>query len=207
MSAYKHTLCYNAASLEGIRNLSRGGAVAKKNIVRLVSQLQDARGWSDSQLARELNVEDAELAAMKEGGYVEFDAGIIACALLGIKLNRETLLDLVGYKPRESIPPYSDQNRNFIEKLDLLKRKRQWTDAELALQIGLSNPQHLTKIRTGERPIPFEVKIRAWDLLGYAMSRDVLLGLLPEKFSSRIVEADNRRNRMQVSDQDDQEDR
>lgn len=178
-----------------------------EKIMRLILQLQETKGWSDSQLAEELKVDEADLAAMKNGGYAGFKAGVVAFVLLGLQANNEALLELVDYKLSEPVPLYEEQNRNFIEKLDLLKSKRQWSDAELAMQIGLADRQHLAKIRVGERPIPFEVKLRVWDLLGYAITRDFVFGLLPEKFASRIIEADNRRNRVQHSDQDDQEDR
>ena len=74
----------------------------------------------------------------------------------------------------------------FIEYLDALKACNGWSDASLAKNVGLADRQHLAKIRVGERPVPFEVKIRTWDLLGNSFSREAILGLLPETFVQRI---------------------
>lgn len=74
----------------------------------------------------------------------------------------------------------------FIANLDELKERNGWSDATLAINIGLADRQHLAKIRVGERPVPLEVGIRTWDLLGRPFGRETILGLLPEKFVERI---------------------
>lgn len=90
---------------------------------------------------------------------------------------------------------------DFVKHIDQLKRLRDWGDAELADQIGLPNRQYLAKIRNGEKPVPIEVKIQTWDLLGYAMTRESILSLLPVKFAERLRQVDNKRNRkMQGAD-------
>lgn len=83
----------------------------------------------------------------------------------------------------------------FVSHLDDLKNRRDWSDSELADRIGLPNRQYLSKIRKGEKEVPLEVKLQTWNLLGYALTRDALLSLFPEKFRERLRVADNKRNR------------
>lgn len=94
----------------------------------------------------------------------------------------------------------------FLSHLDDLKRRRNWGDAELADQVGLPNRQYLAKIRKGEKQVPYEVRIKAWDLLGYAMTRDMVLSLMPTKFATRLRAADNKRNGKSPLSSDDKKD-
>ena len=74
----------------------------------------------------------------------------------------------------------------FLDQIDELKNRYGYSDRELSRRIGLSNPQHLAKIRSGIRPVPIEVKIIVWSLLDLPFDRESIVGLLPEKTLSRL---------------------
>lgn len=85
------------------------------------------------------------------------------------------------------------KNRDFLSKVDLLKENRDLNDVQVSKLIGLTDKQHLNKIRTGQLPGPFEVAVRLYDLLGYDITRELIFGLMPEKYAERFRSADNER--------------
>lgn len=75
---------------------------------------------------------------------------------------------------------------NWVEKLNQLKEQRQYTDTELAAQLGISKT-FLADLRAGRRPFPPGVRFSILDMLGFDMTRDTLLMLLPDELREKIT--------------------
>lgn len=76
--------------------------------------------------------------------------------------------------------------------MDELKAKLELTDVALSRRVEIS-PAMLAHVRAGRRPLPPASRIRLLDALGYVMTRDLLLRLLPAELRSAIESVDNRR--------------
>jgi hypothetical protein len=74
----------------------------------------------------------------------------------------------------------------FVAHLDDLQTRRNLSDAELTLLIGLPSLEYISKIRCGEKIVPTNVKFKVWSLLGRTWNRDDMLVLLPEKFRATL---------------------
>lgn len=77
-------------------------------------------------------------------------------------------------------------------RLDLLKTKMGWTDVAVARRLEMT-PAMLGHVRAGRRLLPTAAKFRLLDALGYQMTRDLLLRLLPSDVGEAIRDADNLR--------------
>ena len=66
-------------------------------------------------------------------------------------------------------------NRRFDELREKYTPK---TDVELSFHIKIS-PAMISQIRTGRRDLPFDMKIKLLDELGYVFDHDLLIRLLP----------------------------
>lgn len=81
----------------------------------------------------------------------------------------------------------------WIDRLDELKHRLQLrTEAQLAAELGVSAVV-LAQARMGKQPLPLKGKVRLLDRLGYEMTRDIVLELLPEEVRNQIKEIDVRR--------------
>ena len=78
---------------------------------------------------------------------------------------------------------------DIIEKLK--KRFNFSSDKAVADHLKISK-QNLSDYKSGRRDLSIAAKIRAWDSLGYAITRDMLLSLLGDE-GKRIIEIDNER--------------
>lgn len=95
------------------------------------------------------------------------------------------------------------ENERFLGYVELLKIERTLNDVQASRLLGLANKQHLNKIRSGERPVDTSHYIRVWDLLGYDLTREVVLSFFPKQFMKRIVEVDNERIKKKLDDKED----
>jgi DNA-binding Xre family transcriptional regulator len=90
---------------------------------------------------------------------------------------------------------------NWMEQLDKLKAQRQYTDTELSGQLGISKT-FLADLRAGRRPFPPAVRFAILDMLGYDMTRDALLLLLPTELSDKIKASDVKRGKNRAAKKD-----
>ena len=75
---------------------------------------------------------------------------------------------------------------------DLKERMSLESDAELARFLSMSR-QMIHQIRSGERKPPAKVVFTILDKAGYAVTRDLLLALLPDEIAKGLMERDNNR--------------
>ncbi len=87
---------------------------------------------------------------------------------------------------------------DWIAKLNQIKDQRQYTDTELASKFGISKT-FLSDLRAGRRPFPPSVRFAILDMLGYDMTRDVVLLLLPEELRERIKAVEITRGKKRVA--------
>lgn len=76
---------------------------------------------------------------------------------------------------------------DWIQQLDKLKESRQYTDTELAAALGISKG-FLSDVRSGRRPMPTAVKLAIIDRLGYDLTRDVIISVLPTDMQQKIMD-------------------
>lgn len=84
------------------------------------------------------------------------------------------------------------------KKLDELRSHANLiSEVKLGLEIGIS-PAMLAHVRSGRRNLPLPARIRLLDKLGYSLTRDLLIRMLPEDdvrelvaFESRLLKPDN----------------
>lgn len=94
----------------------------------------------------------------------------------------------------------SNEYDYWNRQLDNLKRSSQLsTEVELSLLIGLS-PAMLAHVRTGRRPLPFPAKAKLLDRLGYILTRDLMLRLLPDDAARTVIDIDNARLKRKVDE-------
>jgi len=81
----------------------------------------------------------------------------------------------------------------WIARLDALKVKYNLsTEVQLSLLVGVGQSM-LGHIRSGRKSIPMPTKLRILDKLGYAMTREVILSVLPDESRKVVIEIDNSR--------------
>lgn len=76
----------------------------------------------------------------------------------------------------------------WIDKLDRLKRESGLSDVALAKRLDIS-PAMLAHVRVGRRALPLQSRIRLLDAVGYVITRDVFLRLVPEEVRAALVAA------------------
>lgn len=87
----------------------------------------------------------------------------------------------------------NDERDYWNRQLDSLKESSSLSsEVELSLVIGLS-PAMLAHVRSGRRPLPFPAKAKLLDRLGYILTRDLMLRLLPDDAARTVIEIDNAR--------------
>jgi hypothetical protein len=75
----------------------------------------------------------------------------------------------------------------WIEKIEGLKRDSRLSDVTLARRLDIS-PAMLAHVRMGRRALPLHARLRLLDALGYVITRDLLLRVLPNEVRSAIVD-------------------
>lgn len=75
---------------------------------------------------------------------------------------------------------------------DLKERFGLESEVELSSAVGIS-PAMLGHVRSGRRSLPVPARARLLDKLGYVLTRDLLLRLLPNDVSQTIADIDNKR--------------
>ena len=78
-------------------------------------------------------------------------------------------------------------NEWWITKLEGLKRQSRLSDVTLAKRLDIS-PAMLAHVRMGRRALPLQARLRLLDALGYVITRDLLLRILPEDVRSAMVD-------------------
>jgi transcriptional regulator with XRE-family HTH domain len=74
----------------------------------------------------------------------------------------------------------------WIQKIEALKRQSGLSDVALAKRLDIS-PAMLAHVRAGRRSLPLQARMRLLDALGYVITRDLLLRLLPEEVRSAAI--------------------
>jgi hypothetical protein len=75
----------------------------------------------------------------------------------------------------------------WIEKIEGLKRDSRLSDVTLARRLDIS-PAMLAHVRMGRRALPLHARLRLLDALGYVITRDILLRVLPDEVRTAIVD-------------------
>jgi len=79
----------------------------------------------------------------------------------------------------------------WVEKIEVLKRQRGLNDVA-ASRLLRTSPASLTHYRMARRLAPLHVRIRLLDELGYAITNEVLLRILPENVRSALLASNPR---------------
>lgn len=75
----------------------------------------------------------------------------------------------------------------WIHRIEGLKKESEVSDVGLAKRLDIS-PAMLAHVRMGRRALPLHARIRLLDALGYVITSDMLLRILPEQVRSALVE-------------------
>lgn len=75
----------------------------------------------------------------------------------------------------------------WVQKIEGLKQQAKLSDVALAKRLDIS-PAMLAHVRVGRRALPLQARLRLLDALGYVITRDLLLRVLPEEVRSAIVD-------------------
>lgn len=75
----------------------------------------------------------------------------------------------------------------WIQRVDALKRQSRLSDVALAKRLDIS-PAMLAHVRSGRRALPLQGRLRLLDALGYVVTRDLFLRILPEDVRSAVVD-------------------
>jgi DNA-binding Xre family transcriptional regulator len=76
---------------------------------------------------------------------------------------------------------------DWLKELDKLKAARQYTDTELAATLGISKG-FLSDLRSGRRPMPTAVRLAIVDRMGYDLTRNVLISILPIEIQQKVMD-------------------
>lgn len=80
----------------------------------------------------------------------------------------------------------------WVQRLNELKLRLALSEVGMARRLEIS-PAMLGHVRAGRRPLPVPARIRLLDALGYVLTRDLLLRLLPDDVRAAVRAADNGR--------------
>lgn len=75
----------------------------------------------------------------------------------------------------------------WIQRIEGLKRQSKLSDVALAKRLDIS-PAMLAHVRGGRRALPLQARLRLLDALGYVITRDLLLRVLPEDVRSAVID-------------------
>jgi hypothetical protein len=79
----------------------------------------------------------------------------------------------------------------WVEKIEVLKRQRNLNDVAVSRLLHTS-PASLTHYRMARRRTPLHVRIRLLNELGYTITNEVLLRILPENVRSALIASNPR---------------
>lgn len=75
----------------------------------------------------------------------------------------------------------------WIQKIERYKQQSKLSDVALAKRLDIS-PAMLAHVRVGRRVLPIQARLRLLDALGYVITRDLLLRVLPEEVRAAIID-------------------
>ena len=75
----------------------------------------------------------------------------------------------------------------WTKNIDVFKRRSRLSDVALAKRLDIS-PAMLAHVRVGRRALPLQARLRLLDAMGYVITRDLLLRILPEEVRSALVD-------------------
>ncbi|MDC8785996.1 helix-turn-helix domain-containing protein [Roseateles koreensis] len=75
----------------------------------------------------------------------------------------------------------------WIQRIEGLKQQAKLSDVALAKRLDIS-PAMLAHVRVGRRALPLQARLRLLDALGYVITRDLLLRVLPEEVRAAVVD-------------------
>jgi hypothetical protein len=76
----------------------------------------------------------------------------------------------------------------WIRQIEDFRQRSKMTDVALAKRLDISASM-LAHVRLGRRALPLHGRLRLLDALGYVLTRDLLLRVLPEEARSAIIDA------------------
>ncbi|WP_425953295.1 hypothetical protein [Ralstonia pseudosolanacearum] len=78
---------------------------------------------------------------------------------------------------------------DWICAMESLRTQNAWGDADLSAAISLSTSM-INQCRSGRRPLPPSARIRVLSHLGFEITRDRLLSVVPDEIREAVLEAD-----------------
>lgn len=93
----------------------------------------------------------------------------------------------VNTKVSTSVNNMRGMSEWWIQRLEELKRQTRLSDVALAKRLDIS-PAMLAHVRSGRRALPLQGRVRLLDALGYVVTRDLLLRILPEEVRSAVID-------------------
>lgn len=75
----------------------------------------------------------------------------------------------------------------WIQKIERYKQQSKLSDVALAKRLDIS-PAMLAHVRVGRRALPIQARLRLLDALGYVITRDLLLRVLPEDLRAAMID-------------------
>ena len=75
----------------------------------------------------------------------------------------------------------------WIQKIESFKQLSRLTDVTVAKRLDIS-PAMLAHVRSGRRALPLQARMRLLDALGYVITRDLLLRILPGEIRSAVID-------------------
>jgi hypothetical protein len=75
----------------------------------------------------------------------------------------------------------------WIRQIEEYKQKSRLSDVAVSKRLDIS-PAMLAHVRMGRRSLPMQGRLRLLDALGYVVTRDLLLRILPEDMRNAIVD-------------------
>ena len=79
----------------------------------------------------------------------------------------------------------SRMNDWWVKHIDVFKRRSRLSDVALAKRLDIS-PAMLAHVRVGRRTLPLQARLRLLDAIGYVITRDILIRILPEEVRSAV---------------------
>jgi hypothetical protein len=77
-------------------------------------------------------------------------------------------------------------NEWWTDKIGVLKLQTGISDVTLARRLDIS-PAMLAHVRGGRRSLPLQARLRLLDALGYVITRDLFLHILPEEVRAATI--------------------
>jgi len=75
----------------------------------------------------------------------------------------------------------------WIQKIERYKQQSKLSDVALSKRLDIS-PAMLAHVRFGRRVLPIQARLRLLHALGYVITRDLLLRVLPEDLRAAIID-------------------